>query len=45
MMKITAAIAGRRRRGAKDVSMVTFFLQDRNTILKYTIGDGLKEYA
>jgi hypothetical protein len=27
-MKITAAIAGRRKSGAKEVSMATFFLQD-----------------
>jgi hypothetical protein len=45
MMKITAAIPGRRRSGVKDVSMTTFFLQDRTTILEYTIRDGLREYA
>jgi hypothetical protein len=33
-MQITTAIAGRRRSGAKDVSMGTFFLQDPNCDLE-----------
>jgi hypothetical protein len=41
---VTAAIAGRRQNRTKDVTIATFFHQDPNAILKYTIKDGLKAY-
>ena len=41
-MKIAAAIAGRRKSGARGVSMTTFFLQDPKYDLEIHHKDGLK---